>query len=110
MRPQRRLSIYVGFDYLSIIRYIEPLTRDLFKTCFENCQFDQSFFSKMGETKVLPKARQSITWENPQLSHFDPHTKQCEQQIQQILRFRLVAHQFPDAFTDNKKLSNPTFL
>ena len=26
MGLQRRLRIYVGFDYLSIIRYLEPLT------------------------------------------------------------------------------------
>ena len=32
MGPQRRLGIYVGFDSPSIIRYLEPLTRDLFRT------------------------------------------------------------------------------
>ena len=31
MGPQRRLGIYVGFDSPSIIRYLEPLTGDLFK-------------------------------------------------------------------------------
>ena len=57
MGPQRRLGIYVGFDSPLIIRYIELLTRDLFKACFEDCQFDESFFLKMGETKVSLEAR-----------------------------------------------------
>ena len=29
--PQRRLGIYVGFDSPSIIRYLEPLTGDVFR-------------------------------------------------------------------------------
>ena len=29
MGPQRRLGIYVGFDFSSIIRYLEPLTDDV---------------------------------------------------------------------------------
>ena len=31
MGPQRRLGIYVGFDSLSIIRYLEFLTGDVFR-------------------------------------------------------------------------------
>ena len=30
MGPQRKLGIYVGFDSPSVIKYIEPLTGDLF--------------------------------------------------------------------------------
>jgi len=33
MGPQRRLEIYIGFDSPSI-RYIEPLTGDIFKARF----------------------------------------------------------------------------
>jgi hypothetical protein len=40
MRHQRRLSVYVGLDSPFIIRYIEPLTGDLFKIYFEDCHFD----------------------------------------------------------------------
>jgi hypothetical protein len=35
MGPQHRLGIYVGFDSPSIIRYLEPLTSDVFKARFE---------------------------------------------------------------------------
>ena len=34
MGPQRRLGIYVGYDSSSIIRYLEPSTRDVFTTRF----------------------------------------------------------------------------
>jgi hypothetical protein len=42
--PQRRLGIYVGFDSPSIIRYVEPLTGDIFKARFEDCHFDENIF------------------------------------------------------------------
>lgn len=44
MRPQRRLEIYIGFDSSSIIRYLEPLTNDIFKAHFEKCHFDENIF------------------------------------------------------------------
>jgi hypothetical protein len=40
MGPQRRLRIYIGFHSPSIIKYLEPLTGDIFTACFADCQFD----------------------------------------------------------------------
>jgi len=48
MEPQRRLEIYIGFDSPSIIRYLEPLTRDTFKARFGDCIFDESLFPTLG--------------------------------------------------------------
>ena len=39
MGPQRRLRIYVGFDSLSFIRYLEPLTGDVFRVNFCRLSF-----------------------------------------------------------------------
>ena len=39
MGPQRRLGIYVGFDSLSIIRFLEPLTGDIFTAQFADCHY-----------------------------------------------------------------------
>jgi hypothetical protein len=58
MRPQRRLEIYIGFDSPSIIRYIEPLTGDIFKARFEDCYFDENIFMSVGREKSLPEAQQ----------------------------------------------------
>jgi hypothetical protein len=56
MRPQRRLGIYIGFDSPSIIRYLEPLTGDIFKASFEDCHFDENIFTSLGKEKSLPEA------------------------------------------------------
>ncbi|GJY11671.1 retrovirus-related pol polyprotein from transposon TNT 1-94 [Tanacetum coccineum] len=42
MGPQRRLEIYVGYETSSIIRYLEPLTCDLFTARFDDCRFDEA--------------------------------------------------------------------
>lgn len=56
MGPQRRLRIYVGFDSLSIIRYLEPLIGDVFKARFTDCHFDKSIFPQLrGEKTQLEK-------------------------------------------------------
>jgi hypothetical protein len=81
MGPQRRLEIYVGFDYSSIIRYLEPLTGNIFKARFEECHFNESLFPLLGKEKSLPEARQEITWYNSTLSYFDPHTNECELEV-----------------------------
>jgi hypothetical protein len=51
MRPQRRLRIYIGFHSPSIIKYLEPLTGDIFTARFADCQFDEIIFSILGEKK-----------------------------------------------------------
>jgi hypothetical protein len=85
MGPQRRLGIYIGFDFLSIIRYLEPLTGDIFKARFEDYHFDENIFLSLGKEKLLPEARQEITCNNSTLSHFDPRTNQCELEVQMII-------------------------
>jgi hypothetical protein len=104
MGPQRRLVIYIGFDSPSIIKYLEPLTDDIFKACFEDCHFDENIFSSLGKEKSLPEAQQEITWNNSTLSHFDPRTNQCELEVQRIIHLQSITNQLPDAFTDNKKI------
>ena len=42
MGPQRKLGIYVGYDSPSIIRYLEPSTRDIFTACFVDCHFNEN--------------------------------------------------------------------
>ncbi|PRQ36553.1 putative RNA-directed DNA polymerase [Rosa chinensis] len=48
MGPQRRLSIYVGYESPTIIRYLEPLTGDLFTARFADCHFDETVFPSLG--------------------------------------------------------------
>ena len=55
MGPQRRLVIYVSFDSPSIIRYLEPLTEDVFRACFTDCHFNENVFPPLGGDKSIPE-------------------------------------------------------
>nr|KYP43092.1 Retrovirus-related Pol polyprotein from transposon TNT 1-94 [Cajanus cajan] len=56
MGPQRRLGIYVGYESPSIIKYLEPLTGDLFTARFADCHFNELIFPTLGgEQKQLEK-------------------------------------------------------
>jgi hypothetical protein len=61
MGPHRKLGIYVGYQSPSIIKYLEPLTGDLFTARYADCIFNEDHFSALGEiisTKM--NARKSI--------------------------------------------------
>ena len=103
MDPQRRLGIYVGFDLPSIIRYLEPLTGDLFIARFADCQFDEINFPQLGGDKK--KLKSEIAWKVSSLSHFDPRSPICEQEVQKIIHLQNIANQMPDAFTDSKRIT-----
>ena len=80
MGPQRRLSIYVGYESPTIIHYLEPLTGDLSTARFADCHFDETVFPSLGgdKKKDFLRERQELSWSVPTLSHFDPCTSQSE--------------------------------
>ena len=43
MGHQRRLGIYMGFDSPTIIRYLKPLTDDVFKEHFKDYHLMKQF-------------------------------------------------------------------
>ncbi|GKA07304.1 reverse transcriptase domain-containing protein [Tanacetum coccineum] len=103
MGPQRRLGIYVGYETSSIIRYIEPLTCDLFTSCFADCHFDEAIFPKLGAVKK--NQEKDVTWCEPLLLYLDPQKKQCETEVQKIVHLQEIANQLPDAFTYTKRVT-----
>ena len=83
MGPQRKMGIYVGYDLPSIVRYLEPLTGDLFTARFADCQFDETIFPSLGGDKhadVLVERRE-LSWYAPIMSHLDPFTAQSETEV-----------------------------
>ncbi|KAJ9548209.1 hypothetical protein OSB04_020752 [Centaurea solstitialis] len=105
MGPQRRLGIYVGYESASIIKYLEPLTGDLFTARFADCHFDESEFPTLGGgTKQLDN-QSKISWSELSLSHLDPRTKECELEVQKIIHLQGLANQLPDIFTDPKRVT-----
>ena len=87
MGPQRRLGIYVGYESPTIIRYLEPLTSDLFTARFADCHFDETLFPSLGgdTNKRVHVERQELSWFVPTLSHYDPRTSQTESEVKCIL-------------------------
>ena len=104
MGPQRRLGIYIGYESPSIIKYLEPSMGDIFTARFADCHFDESNFPTIGgENKQLNR---EISWNELSLFHFDPCTKQCEQEVQRIIHLQSLANNnLPDAFTNLKRVT-----
>ncbi|KAM1115420.1 hypothetical protein ACFX19_006167 [Malus domestica] len=81
------MGIYVGYDSTSIVRYLEPLTGDLFTTHFADCHFDETIFPSLGGDKHanVPVERHELSWYAPTMSHLDPHTAQSETEVRRII-------------------------
>jgi hypothetical protein len=52
MGTQIRLEIYVEFESLSIIKYMESMTRYLLTARFADCHFNESIFPNLGGEKT----------------------------------------------------------
>ena len=44
------------------------------------------------------------------MTHLDPHTNQCELEVQMIIHLQNPANQLPDAFIDTKKVTKSHIL
>ncbi|KAM1418750.1 hypothetical protein ACFXTO_022373 [Malus domestica] len=101
------MGIYVGYDSPLIVRYLEPLTGDLFTARFTNCHFDETIFTSLGGDKhanVLVERRE-LSWYAPTRSHLDPCTAQSETKMRRIIDLQSIAQSMPDAFNDLAKVT-----
>ncbi|XP_074346917.1 uncharacterized protein LOC141685728 [Apium graveolens] len=105
MGAQRRIGIYVGFDSTSIIRYLEPLTGDLFTVRYADCHFNESMFPPLGGDKHSNKVNPDITWNASELYFLDPRIGQCELGVKRIIHMQNIANQMPDAFNDSRNIT-----
>ncbi|KAK9942694.1 hypothetical protein M0R45_008346 [Rubus argutus] len=107
MGNQRRMGIYIGFESPTIIRYVEPLTSDLFTARFADCHFDETVFRSLGGDKnvTIQQERRELSWPVPTLSHNDPPTAQREIEVRRIIDLQKVADSLPDAFSDLAKVT-----
>ena len=110
MGPQCRIGIYVGLDAPSIIKYLEPMTGDVFRARFADCHFNETVLPQLGGEKSIPKGRHEITWNASTLSHLDQRTNQCELEVQMIIHLQNLVNQLPDAFVDTKKVTKSHIL
>ena len=105
MGPQCHLGIYVGFQSSSIIKYLKPLTGEVFTACFADCPFDENVFPLLRGGNPIPEEWPKITWNESSLSHLDPPIKQYQQEVQKIIHLQDLAYRLPDAFVDSAKVT-----
>jgi hypothetical protein len=101
MGSHRKLGIYVGYSSPSIIKYLEPLTGDLFTARFADCIFNEDHFPALGG-ELYQKECQEIDWNTKGISFTDPRTIETELQVQRIIDLQNIANNLPDAFSDYK--------
>jgi hypothetical protein len=109
MGPHKKLGIYVGYKSLSIIKYLEPLTGDLFTTRHGDCVFNEDHFPALGGDIKYQKECPEIDWNAQRISSSDPHKTKL--QVWKIINLQYIANNLPDSFTDYKgvtKSNSPT--
>jgi hypothetical protein len=99
MGPYRKLGIYVGYDSLSIIKYLEPTTGDLFKARYADCIFDEDHFPALGGGLYLNKKEcREIDWSASSIQSLDPRTKDAELEVQRLIHLQQLANNLLSTF------------
>jgi hypothetical protein len=58
MGAHRKIGIYVGYNSPFIIKYLEPMTGDLFMTRYADCIFNEDHFLTLWENfRIIQNAR-----------------------------------------------------
>jgi hypothetical protein len=102
MASDRKLGLYVGYHFTLIIKYLKPLTGDLFTARYADCIFNEDHFLTLGGDYMYHSECQVINWDGKSIIFFDPRTKETELQVQKIIKLQNIANNLPDAFTDYK--------
>jgi hypothetical protein len=53
-----------------------------------------SLFPSLGGEKLVPEARQDITWNISTSPHLDPHTNQYELEVQRIIHLQDITNNY----------------
>ena len=98
-----------GVLYLWIIKYLEPLTRDLLTARYADRIFNEEHFPALeGEFKYHTECPE-INWDALDTLKEDSHTTESKLQVQRIINLQNAANNLPDSFTV-KVSQNHTFL
>src|SRR5438128_545560 len=101
----------MGYKSPSIIKYLEPLTRDLYTARYAGCIFHEDNIPALGGDNMYQIKYQNIEWNASGIQSLDPCTKESELEVQRIIHLQNNANNPPDAFTDLKSVTkshNPT--
>ena len=95
----------MGYISPSIIKYLEPLTRDLLTARFADNIFNEDHFPALGEELKYHAESQKINWDAKGIANEDPRTQESELQILRILNLQNITNNLPDAFTAGKDIT-----
>ena len=102
MGPQRKLGIYISYESPSILKYLEPITRDQFTARYANYIFDEDHFPTLeGDKNQKLKECREISCNEKDLQYLDPRTSQTELEVQKIINLKYLASNLSNAFTDH---------
>jgi hypothetical protein len=76
----------VGYHSLSIIKYMEPLTRDLFTVWYTDCIFNEDHFTALGGDYKYHSDCQEINCDDRFIISSDPHRKETKLKVQNICK------------------------
>ena len=99
----------MGYLSLSILKYLEPLTGDLFTARYADCIFNENHFPALGGDYKYHSEYQEINWNAQSTSPSDPRTQETEQQVQKIINLQHIANNLPEAFTDYKGVTKSSY-
>jgi uncharacterized protein YozE (UPF0346 family) len=58
MSPHKKMGIYVGYHFPFIIKYLEPMIRNLFTARYADCIFNEDHFPASRENfRIIQNAR-----------------------------------------------------
>jgi hypothetical protein len=77
-----------GISIPSILKYLEPLTGDLFTAQFVDYIFNEDHFLVLGGDNKFINDDQKIDWDGKSIISSDPCTKETELQVQKILELQ----------------------
>jgi hypothetical protein len=83
--PNRKMSIYVGYHSPSIIKYLEPMTVDLFMAQYTGWIFNEDQFPVLGGEFQNNSECQEINWDDKPMISTDPRTQETELHVQKII-------------------------
>jgi hypothetical protein len=72
--PYRKIGIYVGYHFPSIIKYLEPMSENLVTTRYGDCIFNEDHFPALGGEFQNNSECQKINWDDKSIISPDPHT------------------------------------
>jgi hypothetical protein len=76
MGPHKKMSIYVGYHSPPIIKYLKPMTGDLFTTGYANCIFNEDHLPTLGGEFQNNSECQEINWDDKFMISSDPCTQE----------------------------------